>query len=90
MVEFKFTALRPNGQSITGSLTGNSVSDGKKKIQRLAAKNKLKVKSIQKKSTFLYRVRKSDEKPIRGEQKAFDKKEVRRNKRPDRVQKSGR
>ena len=76
MVEFKFTALRPNGQSITGSLSGNSVSDGKRKIQRLAAKNKLKIKSIQKKSTYLYRVRKGDEKPIRGEQKAFDKKEV--------------
>lgn len=76
MVEFKFTALRSNGQSITGSLSGTSVSDGKKKIQRLAAKNKLKIKSIQKKSTFLYRVRKGNEKPIRGEQKAFDKKEV--------------
>jgi len=76
MVEFKFTALRSNGQSITGSLTGISASDGKKKIQRLAAKNKLKIKSIQKKSTFLYRVRKGNEKPIRGEQKAFDRKEV--------------
>jgi type IV pilus assembly protein PilC len=76
MVEFKFTALRPSGQSITGSLSGNSVADGKRKIQRLAAKNKLKIKSIQRKSTYLYRVRKGDEKPIRGEQKAFDKKEV--------------
>jgi type IV pilus assembly protein PilC len=76
MVEFKFTALRPNGQSITGSLSGSSVSDGKKKIQRLATKNKLKIKSIQKKSTFLYRVRKGNEKPIRGEQRAFDKTEV--------------
>ena len=76
MVEFKFTALRSNGQSITGSLTGTSASDGKKKIQRLAAKNKLIIKSIHKKSTFLYRVRKGNEKPIRGEQKAFDRKEV--------------
>ena len=76
MVEFKFTALRSNGQSITGSLSGTSVADGKKKIQRLAEKNKLKIKSVQKKSTFLYRVRKGDEKPIRGEQRAFDKREV--------------
>ena len=76
MVEFKFTAIRHNGQSITGSLSGTSVADGKKKIQRLAEKNKLKIKSVQKKSTFLYRVRKGDEKPIRGEQKAFDRKEV--------------
>lgn len=76
MVEFKFTAQRLNGQSISGSLSAISSSDGKKKIFRLAEKNKLKIQSIQKKSTYLYRVRKGDDKPIRGEQKAFDKQEV--------------
>ncbi len=76
MVEFKFTAQRLNGQSISGSLSAISSSDGKKKISRLAEKNKLKIQSIQKKSTYFYRVRKGDDKPIRGEQKAFDKQEV--------------
>jgi len=76
MVEFKFTAQRLNGQSISGTLSGVSVSDGKKKIQRLAEKNKLKITTVQKKSTYLYRVRKGNEKPIRGEQKAFSKREV--------------
>jgi hypothetical protein len=70
MVEFKFTAQRLNGQNISGTLSAVSASDGKKKIQRLAEKNKLKINTIQKKSTYLYRVRKVDEKPIRGEQKA--------------------
>ena len=76
MVEFKFTAQKLNGQSITGTLGAISVGEGKKKIQRLAEKNKLKVSTIQKKSTYFYRVRKGKEKPIRGEQKAFSKKEV--------------
>lgn len=76
MVEFKFTAQRLNGQSISGSLSAISSSDGKKKISHLAEKNKLKIQSIQKKSTYFYRVRKGDDKPIRGEQKAFDKQEV--------------
>jgi type IV pilus assembly protein PilC len=76
MVEFKFTAQRLNGQNISGTLSAVSVSDGKKKIQRLAEKNKLKINIIQKKSTYLYRVRKGDEKPIRGEQKAYSKREV--------------
>jgi type IV pilus assembly protein PilC len=76
MVEFKFTAQRVNGQNISGTLSAVSASVGKKKIQRLAEKNKLKIKTIQKKSTYLYRVRKGDEKPIRGEQKAYSKKEV--------------
>jgi type IV pilus assembly protein PilC len=76
MVEFKFTAQRLNGQNINGNLSAVSVSEAKKKIQRLADKNKLRINSVQKKSTFLYRVRKGSEKPIRGEQKAYSKKEV--------------
>lgn len=76
MVEFKFTAQRLNGQSINGTLSATSVAEGKKKIQRLAEKNKLRIKTVQKKSTFLYRVKKGNDKPIRGEQKAFTKQEV--------------
>jgi len=76
MVEYKFTAQKLNGQTITGTVTANSTAEGKKKIQRLADKNKLKLSDVQKKSTYLYRVRKGKEKPIRGEQKAFSKKEV--------------
>ena len=76
MVEFKFTAQKLNGQTITGTLSAISAGEGKKKIQRLAEKNKLKVSTIQKKSTYLYRVKKGKDKPIRGEQKAFSKKEV--------------
>ncbi|MGD8306074.1 MAG: type II secretion system F family protein [Ignavibacteria bacterium] len=76
MVEFKFTAQRLNGQNINGTLSAISVSEAKKKVQRLAEKNKLKILTTQKKSTYLYRVRKGNEKPIRGEQKAFSKREV--------------
>ncbi len=76
MVELKFTAEKLNGQAINGSLSANSYSEGKKKVQRLAEKNRLKIKLIEKKSTFLYRVRKGNDKPITGEQKAYTKKEV--------------
>jgi len=74
--QLPFTAQKLNGQTITGTLAAISVGEGKKKIQRLAEKNKLKVSTIQKKSTYLYRVKKGKDKPIRGEQKAFSKKEV--------------
>jgi type IV pilus assembly protein PilC len=76
MVELKFTALKLNGQPITGTVTANSSTEGKKKIQKLAEKNKLKLNDIQKKSTYLYRIRKGNEKPLKGEQKAFSRKEV--------------
>lgn len=76
MVELKFTALKPNGQAITGTVTAGSSIEGKKKIQKLVEKNKLKLNDVQRKSTYLYRVRKGKDKPIRGEQKAYTKKEV--------------
>ena len=76
MVEFKFTAQKVNGQTINASLSANTVMEGKKKIQRLAEKNNLTIQTIEKKSTFLYKVQKGQDKPIRGEQRAFTKKEV--------------
>ena len=76
MVDFKFTAQKMNGQSISGSLSANSVAEGKKKIHRLAQRNQLKIGLIEKKSTFIYKARKGKEKPVRGEQRAFTKKEV--------------
>jgi len=76
MVELKFTAQKSNGQPITGTITANTAVEAKKKIHRLAEKNRLKLNDIQKKSTYIYRVRKGKDKPITGEQKAFTKKEV--------------
>jgi type IV pilus assembly protein PilC len=76
MVEFKFTAEKLNGQLISGTLSAKSVSEGKQRIHRLAEKNQLKLKSIEKKSPYFYKARRGKEKPIRGEQKAFTKKEV--------------
>ncbi len=76
MVEYKFTAQKLNGQTITGTVTANTNAEGKKKIQKLAEKNKLKLSEVQKKSTYIYRIRKGNEKPLSGEQKAFSKKEV--------------
>src|SRR4030067_2972600 len=76
MVEFKFTAKKVNGQSISGSLSASTFTEGKKKIYRLAEKNQLKINTIEKKATFVYRARKGKEKPVKGEQKAYSKKEV--------------
>lgn len=76
MVEYKFTAQKLNGQSITGTLSAITMREGKDKIQKLADKNQVKIVSVEKKSTFLYKAQKGTEKPIRGEQKAFNKKEV--------------
>ena len=76
MVEFRFTASKVNGQAISGALSADSVSEAKKKIKRLAEKNQLQLTNVEKKSTFLYRIKRGKEKPVHGEQKAFNKQEV--------------
>ncbi len=76
MIELRFNAIKPNGQAISGTMTTPTYSEGKKKIKTLAEKNQLKLKSIEKKSTFLYKVRRGNEKAITGEQRAFTKAEV--------------
>ena len=76
MVEFKFTAEKLNGQLINGTLSAKSTTEGRKKIHSLVAKNQLKLRNIEKKSSYLYKVRRGREKPIKGEQKAYSKKEV--------------
>ncbi len=76
MVEVKFSAVKSNGQIISGTLTEPSYASAKKKIERLASKNQLKVQSIEKKVAFLYKIKKGKEKPILGEQRAFHKDEV--------------
>ena len=76
MIELRFKAIKPNGQAIVGTLSAPSMSVGKKKVQKLVEQHGLKTETIEKKSTFLYKVQKGDGKPVKGEQKAYTKEEV--------------
>ncbi len=76
MVELRFSAVKPNGQSIVGNISAPSYREGKVKIEKLLDKHQLKIKSIDKKTAFLYKIKKGDEKPVKGEQLAYSKDEV--------------
>lgn len=76
MVELRFIAAKPSGQIISGSINAESYADGKKKINKLAQQNQLEIQKIEKKSTYVYKIRKGKEKPTIGEQRAFSKAEV--------------
>ncbi|MCK9209670.1 MAG: type II secretion system F family protein [Ignavibacteriaceae bacterium] len=76
MVEYRFAAINSAGKPITGAITADSAREVKQKIKNLAEKNQLQIKSIEKKTTFLYKAKKGNEKPIKGSQKAFKKDEV--------------
>ncbi|MAT38266.1 MAG: type II secretion system protein [Ectothiorhodospiraceae bacterium] len=76
MPDFRFQGVVPSGKIITGNLTADNPSDAKKKIQELARGRAFKVQKLEKRTTFLYKVQKGNDKPIEGEQKAFSKEEV--------------
>lgn len=76
MVELRFNAVKLDGQSISGSLSAPTFREAKKKIFNLVEKHNLKLNSIEKKSTYIYKIKKGNEKPVTGEQRAFNKEEV--------------
>lgn len=76
MIELRFNAVRPSGKFVSGTLSVQNYKLGKKRVTELAEKHKLQVNSIEKKSTYIYKVRKGNEKPVTGEQKAYNKEEV--------------
>ncbi|MFA8341405.1 MAG: type II secretion system F family protein [Rhodothermaceae bacterium] len=78
MIETRFSATKPNGQTLTGNLTAPTYGEAKKKINAIVKKHSLKLDKIEKKSTFVYKVQKGNDKPTTGEQKAFSKEEVSR------------
>jgi len=76
MIETRFTAQKPNGQIISGSFSEPSFGEAKKKIQKFAEKNQLKIQKIEKRVGYVYKIKRGKEKPITGEQRAFNKDEV--------------
>ena len=76
MIELKFTAEKFDGQIVGGVIAADSVTSAKQKVNLIAVQNNFRIKSLEKKSTFLYKVRRGNEKPVKGEQKAFNKEEV--------------
>lgn len=76
MAEFRFLGIASNGKMVQGVISADTSSEAKKKIKKMAAQHKVKINKIQKRKTYIYKVQKSGEKPITGEQKAFTKQEV--------------
>lgn len=77
MPEYRFNAITPNGKSVVGVVVSSNIISARQLIKEIADKNKLKIRSVEKKSTFLYKVKKpGGMTAITGEQKAYSAKEV--------------
>ncbi len=77
MPEFRIEGLTTSGKIITGIITADNYKSAKKKALDLSRERKFKLSRVNTRATFLYKVRRGDEKLIAGEQKAFSKDEVR-------------
>ncbi|MGD0338969.1 MAG: type II secretion system F family protein [Bacteroidota bacterium] len=84
MPEFRIEGLTPAERPVSGIINADSLGLAKQRAQALAKEKRFRIIRVVGRSTFLYRVRRGDEKAITGEQKAFTKEEVR-----DALQKMG-
>lgn len=78
MPEYRYIGLSLAGRPIQGTLYVDSPWEVKKRIQEIVKEYKININQVQKKCTFIYKVRKGNEKPIVGEQRAFSQAEVHR------------
>lgn len=77
MAEYRFSAISSSGKTVVGIIHSSNIFSARQRINEIAQKNQLRVRSIEKKSTFLYKAKKPGTvKPILGEQKAYTAEEV--------------
>ncbi len=57
-------------------MSAETRAQAKKIVTEISQKNQFKLTGLRTRATFVYRVRRNGEKPVRGEQKAFTKEEV--------------
>ena len=76
MPEFRVDGVSLSGKPVQGVINADSMKIAKERANQMARDRKFKISGVHARATFLYRVKKGNEKPIDGEQKAFTKQEV--------------
>jgi type IV pilus assembly protein PilC len=74
--EFRFQGSRSGGQSVQGTVFAPSKRKAKEKVASLADKHGFRQKSLEKRRTYLYKVKHPSGEVVKGEQKAFSQDEV--------------
>jgi len=78
MAQFRLKAVSNGGKVIQKEFEAESKKDAQIKVDRLTKTNSLKVQSLEKKSTFMYKVKRPGKPKLNGEQEAYNKEEVER------------
>ncbi len=77
MSEFRFTGVSPTGQSVQGTVYAKNKRTAQKKIINLADQHSFKLRELEQRMIFRYKVRNDAGKVIKGEQKAYNASEIR-------------
>jgi len=78
MPEFRYMGLSLAGKPVQGVIYADNRWEIKKKLQEVIKEHRININKVEKKVTYIYKVRKGTDKPIVGEQRAFNRSEVQR------------
>ncbi|MSS71970.1 MAG: type II secretion system F family protein [Candidatus Latescibacteria bacterium] len=76
MPEFRYQATSLTGNPVQGVLTAPNAREAQRNAEEVCRQRRMRLTALQKRSTFIYKARRGNEKVFRGEQKAFSKEEV--------------
>jgi len=76
MADFRYTAVNLGNKTVRGVISDKNTKNAKKIVEGICKRNNLRLLKIEKKVTYLYSVQKRNEKPTKGEQKAYSKDEI--------------
>jgi type IV pilus assembly protein PilC len=78
MAEYRYQGVAVSGRLVQGIISAKNKRDAQRRANELAKQRRFRLKGLDKKATFVYKVRKGKEAFITGQQKAFSADEVRR------------
>ena len=76
MPEFRYQGTRVSGRIAQGIINAKGRGEARKRVEEICRRQSIRLTSLEKKATFVYKAQRGDEKPIKGEQPAFSKQEV--------------
>jgi type IV pilus assembly protein PilC len=76
MKKYRYIGTRATGHTIRGTIAARDKNAAKTAVARLESKESFTLRSIIQERIFAYQVQKGSERPVRGEQRAFEKSDV--------------
>ncbi|RJP81060.1 MAG: type II secretion system F family protein, partial [Candidatus Zixiibacteriota bacterium] len=78
MAEYRYQGIALTGRMMQGVISATGRREAQKRAEELARQRRFRLQALDKKATFMYKVRRGREGIITGQQKAFTSEEVRR------------